>query len=212
MPWRLINQERHNFLQNIHARLFPTPKGCPKLMSDPDPKDPDVEIFYFHETEKDRKLTDDELKTSPFVQFGLKDISFAIEDVNFRDPEMKKAISAPETARLNAKSIKLMAEAEGYKKRVEGAGAADARKAMIDVIKDHPDLEFLYDLREMAQGSSNTILYQIPGAFENRINSILGDNTKIGDLLKMLSAEDRKTIEVLILESIEGLKKKGGDK
>jgi len=74
-------------------------------------------------------------------------------------------------------------EAEIIQKK--GAAQADARERMVKVIKDNPDLEFLRSLEEMAKGTSNTILYQIPGAFEDKISKILGGN-KPADFLGLL--------------------------
>lgn len=58
----------------------------------------------------------------------------------------------------------------------KGIAEADARGRMVDVIKNNPDLEFLRSLEEMAKGTSNTILYQIPVAFEDKVSKILGGN------------------------------------
>lgn len=78
--------------------------------------------------------------------------------------------------------------------KVKGLASANARKAMIAEIKNNPDLEYLRTLEEMAKGTSNTILYQIPGAFESKISNILGGN-KLATLLPLL--KDPEVMEAL---------------
>jgi regulator of protease activity HflC (stomatin/prohibitin superfamily) len=91
-------------------------------------------------------------------------------------------------------------EAAGIKEK--GLASAEARKAMIAEIKGNPDLEYLRTLEEMAKGTSNTILYQIPGAFESKISNILGSN-KMADLLPLL--KDTEVMKAL-KEALEKVK------
>jgi regulator of protease activity HflC (stomatin/prohibitin superfamily) len=203
IPWRLLNQERHEFSRWILARLV---GGIyPKIYNDSDG-------YYSFDSESIKGLNPNfngdrdraarmgcyidpkELeKSSPFLQFGLNDVSFLVEDVNFSDSEMKNKIGEPEKARLGAEAIIRTAQAEKQKKILEGEGDASARRSMVEVIKDHPDLEVMYMLKEMAQGTSNTILYQMPQAFENRVRDILGGNTP-AEFLKFLSDDEKKTL------------------
>lgn len=212
LPWRIINQERYYFIQNVQARIVPLPNGCPHILEEDEDEDGVFKYSFDSETRECIFTSEDLKNDSPFVQFGLKDVSFAIEDINFVDDGMKTAISGPEKARVEGKATEISALAEKRKRTLEGQGDAAARREMIEVIKDHKDLEFLYALREMAQGTSNTILYQIPGAFENRFKDILGDNTKVAELLRMLSPEDQKAVEKTIMDTINNLRKKSGGK
>ena len=94
------------------------------------------------------------------------------------------------------------AEAEVIKS--VGIANAEARALMISKIKDNPDLEYLRVLEEMTKGTSNTIIYQMPKAFENRVSNILGGNNP-DDLFSFLKdPEIVKTVK----EAIEKLTKK----
>ena len=59
-----------------------------------------------------------------------------------------------------------------------------------------------------SQGTSNTILYQIPAAFENRIRDMLGGNS-LGEAFRLLSPEDKAVVRDAIQQAIERLGKGG---
>lgn len=105
-----------------------------------------------------------QIATKPleFINAGLENFSLEIEDVNFTNEELGKAISAPEKTRLEAEAKSLAAEGEKTKKIKEGEGDAAAREAMLNVIAKHPEFEALKTLADMAKGESNTIFYQQP--------------------------------------------------
>jgi len=78
--------------------------------------------------------------------------------------------------------------------RKKGVAQAKARDEMIKVIKDNPDLEALRTLMEMAQGTSNTILYGLPSGMGDKISQILGGN-KPEEILGFL--KDPEILKVL---------------
>ncbi len=95
-------------------------------------------------------------------------------------------------AKAEAKKLDAVANADFIEK--EGKAKAEARKNMIAEIKDNPDLEYLRTLEQMAKGTSNTILYQIPKKFEEKIGQILGGG-KPEDWFALL--KDPKILEAL---------------
>jgi regulator of protease activity HflC (stomatin/prohibitin superfamily) len=210
IPWRLLNQERHESSRWVMARLV---GGIyPKIYEDSNG-------YYSFDTKTIKGLNvisavdRDEARnqgcyidpkeledSSPFLQFGLKKVTFLVENVNFSDPDMKNKIGEPEKARLSADATIKKAKATREQKILEGQGDANARKEMVGVIKDYPDLEVMYMLKEMAQGTSNTILYQMPHAFENRVRDILGGNSP-AEFLKFLSNDEKKLLEGILKKS-----------
>ena len=80
--------------------------------------------------------------------------------------------------RAEAVVIGVKGTAEADARERMGLAEADAREKMLATVKAAgADLEVLYTLREMAQGTSNTILYQIPQQLYDRIGTLLGGNT-----------------------------------
>lgn len=217
VPWRLINQERFKFLQIVRSRIIPITvrpsagdnTGEPLYKINPQDKDEKIPTFAYEEIYEGNEnvLKAKDLKGSPFVQFGLKNVDLSIIDINFTDEELKKAISAPETSRLKANAKRNEGDGERYYKEQVGIGEAEARKAMIEAIKENPDLEVLFALREMARGTSNTILYQVPAAFENRMRDLLGGNS-LGDAVRMFSPENQQYLKKIVEEIITELAKK----
>jgi regulator of protease activity HflC (stomatin/prohibitin superfamily) len=110
------------------------------------------------------------------------------------------------TAEANkTKKIGLAAnEVSVDKIKKEGIASAEARKLMISEIKDNPDLEYLRTLEQMAKGTSNTILYQIPKAFEDKVSAIMG-GSKPEDFFALLKDEKIATV---LKEALEKLTKK----
>ena len=195
VPWRVLNQDREQIAKYVSSGLIfkgNRPKICKEEVVHNRKK---ITLIGFDGSDdlsypgKKDEITEE----SPFHQFGLTRITFVIDNIDFTDEDLAKAVSAPEKARLKAIETRLNADAEQYKKEKEGKGEAVARQAMIKVIKENPDLEMLRALEEMAKGTSNTILYQIPAAFEKKISDIMGGNN-IGTMLKMMKPEDLKAL------------------
>ncbi len=208
VPWRLVNQERHVLADWVKARLVggnylaldvPKQKGTGDNIEEIFGRIDDDNVY------EEKNLSRDNLEgISPFVQFGLQNVSLAVEDVNFTLEEMKKTIFVTEQARLNAEATRLAADAESYKRSKEGKGDADAREAMLKVIKEAgTDLELLDALRDMAKGTSNTILYQIPEAFAQKMGAILGKNS-LPDILQKLSPQQQQQVVDFINKQIGG--------
>ena len=235
MPWILSYQEQTKVRSYILSRIIPSYQYYP-LLGDGSKEKP----YCFGKT---MVRSDDQTAMNsynPFVQFGLDTsrTSLSIEDINFSDKDLAKAMHEAEKARLNidAEDIRLdysirkikgegaakaeagrlagFAAAEVKKKdgeanaaniKIEGAARANviglegtakakARAEMVAAIKDNVDLEVLRALEEMAKGTSNTILYQIPNAFQDRISNILGNN-KPSELLDIL--KDKDVVEMI---------------
>lgn len=212
IPWRLVNQERRAFALNVLHRMVPITEDVPKIKPEIEQteaeKRDELPIYFFDADEFETPLREDQLKESPFVQFGLKDVAFAIEDINFTEEALQKAVSEPEKARLEGTAKVVAARAEKTKRQLEGEGSADARRKMIEAIKDTPELEYLSAFRDAAQGESNTILYQLPHAFESKFKNMLGGNHP-SELLRMMNPQDR---EKLINEIDKILKQRGKKK
>jgi len=198
LPWPLIDMERGKLIEFILAQIIPGRKYYSLEV--------DQNGFYFFSDKKKETGPDEKKmeKENPLYQMrlDLNRSSLNIEDANLSDEDLAKALDAPEKARLDAQVVKIKADAEQTKRTKEGLGAAEARQAMIKVIKENPDLELLFSLREMAQGTSNTIFYQIPKAFEDKMASLLGGNN-VQDMLGKLKQEDWRKIA----EEIAKLKK-----
>ncbi len=198
VPWRLINQERHHAAQWVIARLIGcNPKDYPKKIDVPKPQGDDKPDLYGKEDPNDYKddvhaPTREKLEnSSPFVQTGLINVVLAVEDINFTNEEqMREALTAKERARLEAGATREKADAEKYKRQEEGKGSANARKKMIEAIKENPELEALLTMSEMAKGTSNTIMYQIPPGLAETMSGLLGGND-ISRLFSQLSDEQK---------------------
>jgi regulator of protease activity HflC (stomatin/prohibitin superfamily) len=172
LPWRVLNQERHYAAQWILARLV---GGEYREIKDGDTTKPIKFVTKREELEelpydticelpeelKDRglcRLPKEKLENiSPFVIIGLKNVSFAIEDLNFTNPELAKNISAPESARLESEATVIKAEATKKEKALEGEGEAIARKAKLNAIKGLPEFEAMDTLKEIGRGPSNFV-------------------------------------------------------
>jgi hypothetical protein len=184
--------EREKLIDYILARIVPQRDPYYEI-------DVDAQGFYsFKKVAAPNNLAEMEAE-NPLVQFklDLSRTSLNIEDVNLSDKELNELLSGPEKARLRAMVKGTDAAAEKNRLKEEGEGRAYARQKMIEAIKDHPDLEFLAAMKEMAQGTSNTILYQIPAAFESRVKNMLGGNDP-KDFLKNLTEEDWNAFQAMI--------------
>ena len=192
LPWRLINQERRYFADWVLARLIggkyhgisdkDAKKSIEFITEKKDEETPELtpeEHEYgltFEEKEKGvRLLHPKKLKSlSPFVIIGLKNVSFALEDLNFTRKELADSISKPEQARLQATATITTAEAENIKRSEEGKGDATARGAMLAEINKHPELEAISAVKELGKGPSNFI-FPLPEAFVKTITKMFID-------------------------------------
>jgi hypothetical protein len=109
-------------------------------------------------------------------------------------------------------------EGEGNKSKFssEGEGLAFARKTLFEAIGDQPanlQKEILHTLREMAKGTSNTILFPIPSKLTDVLEDIFGGKKENGgymDFRKLVAglSDDKKKFLYDLLD--EWVKK--GDK
>jgi len=208
MPYRLINEEGRKITQIILSRCVPfspieknyklIEKKC-------------NEVFTFSLEENQEKLSADELSNSPFVKFGLMNITLSSSNVDFSDDDLQKIISDVEKSSIKASAKRIDAEVDAYKIEKIGDAEAKSRNAMIQIIKAEKDLEVLLTLRELAKGTSNTILYQLPRALETKVTELLGNNSP-GETIKLFSDENKKFIANTIEETIKQLKTSSGGK
>jgi len=209
IPWRLMNQERHYAADWIIARLISGDYkriDLPVQKKDGDSKNKDDVYGQVNpnDYETGTITIKDVENESPFLQFGLTNVTLAIENIDFTDKEMDEVVFAGEKARLKATATKLNADAERYRREQEGIGSANARNSMLAVVKEAgSNLEALFTLREMAQGSSNTMMYQIPEGLTKTLSTVLGGNS-LESMLGKLSATDRKSILAQIEKAIKG--------
>ena len=132
----------------------------------------------------------------------------ASADAIIKSGEAEATVSAEKIikdAEANAKRIVKEGEAKANIIKKTGEAEAEARKLMINEIKDHPDLEYLRSLVEMAKGTASTIFYQIPKAFEEKLSGLLGGSTP--ENLSLL-LKNKEVLEVIKSE-FEKLSKKG---
>lgn len=126
-------------------------------------------------------------KADPIKQACLQNVRLVI--VNLELPEgLRNAITEPEIARFKklatirtaeGEKERLRQEGEGnrHKKEQEGEGDAYARQKLFAAIGKEPaDLqkEILLTLREMAKGTSNTILFPIPSKLTDILEDVFG--------------------------------------
>ena len=121
-------------------------------------------------------------------------IGFSNIDVNIKDVELpeglKNGLINLEDSRLSNLAATHRAEAEKKVIQAKGEAQAETRKLMLEAIQEAgTEWEVLLTLREMAQGTSNTILYQIPGVFADKIATMLGGNAP-GNLLTQIGGVD----------------------
>lgn len=133
---------------------------------------------------------------------------------------LSETLTSPEIGRLEAEAVKRKADGEKYRVEKEGEAQAkainlkgkaqaEARDMMLKVIKEYgADYETLFTLREMATGTSNTIVYQLPQAVYDSMTRMLG-GTQPEQMMNLLPPDARKQVEKLITELLKA-KKKGG--
>ncbi len=141
-------------------------------------------------------------------QAGIKKFRVVIKHID--PPEgLEKAISDPEIARLEKEATIARAEGAKEKLRLEGKGSADARAMLFDAIGKDPDrvqLELLYTLREMAQGTSNTILFPIPAEITSALSKMFGSRPglDISQLINGLSDEQKQDLVKMLTQINKG--------
>jgi|GEM_PF-6449828 len=195
LPWPIIDQERQNFVDHALTKIIPGRPYREIVVADG--------FYSFGQIiQPTEQAIEETRRDNPLIQLGLdvERLSLSVEDVNLSDPELAKKLDEQERARLDSEAKRINATAERFRLEEEGTGVANARKAMIEVIKENPDLELMLSLREMAKGTSNTILYQLPHGFEERLGNILGGKSP-KDFLAKLSQDDWK----IILDKVKNL-------
>ena len=184
LPYLLINQERFYFGQWVLARLVPRiPYHEIEILE----KNGEPVIGFEEDTKKNKKdgldgLTEDQLKDSPYVKFGLTNVVFALEDVNFEDEDLNTKINAAEKERIQVVVTKLAADASHYATIKQGEANAKARELMLKTIKDHANIEYIDALREMGK-NSKSILYQMPN-----LEAFAGKKPSLSDIQAYLKA------------------------
>lgn len=163
-----------------------------------------------------RALTDE--LSDPVNQAGLpkETLRLVIRHLELTK-NLEESITKPEIARMekeaviekaNGEKAKLTLEGEGTKQKfiLEGEGKADARKKLYDAIGKEPadiQKEVLLTLREMAQGTSNTILFPIPSEITDVLSEIFGKKSVAGKInfekfLAELSDGQRQRLKKLL--------------
>jgi len=195
IPWRLINRERYKSATWVQARLI----GDSYYGIDDDNKTENIISFkpdrpeykkiknaigeqpnFIIEKQPDiivnkqpNIITEKELDgKSPFITLHLKSVQFVIENITF-PAEVMTSIIAPEKAQLDGQAKIIASEAEKTKKIKEGEGDADARKKMLEAIKQDKDLEALATLKEIGKGPSNFI-FSLPESVQKILEKIGG--------------------------------------
>lgn len=136
-------------------------------------------------------------------------------------PELLKAMDKPEVARLE--KIATITGAEGKKRELEleGEGKAHAHKKYLDSIGEKIEniqKEVLYTLREMAQGTSNTILFEIPTAVTGVMDNVFSgkssklDFREIAKTVSGLKEGAQHAFMVVLLETIKRGRLTGDEK
>lgn len=128
-------------------------------------------------------------------------------------PDLEASIIKPEVARLNKEATISTAEGEKKRLQLEGEGKAYARKKLYEAIgKETEDIqkEILLTLREMSQGTSNTILFGLPSRLTDSLEQILGKaGVNFNDIRKLFPG---LTDEEIIKAIQSGINKLGGQK
>ncbi|RLB86448.1 MAG: hypothetical protein DRH10_10375, partial [Deltaproteobacteria bacterium] len=169
----------------------------------------------WHEVNEDRAefargvlkaIKGDKENPTPFYTIGFTQIDVNITDIGLPE-ELKKAVAGLEQSRLDKHAA--FHKAMGERKVIEerGKGEAVARKEMLKVVQEAGlDYELLFSFREFAQGTSNTIIYQLPQALSDRISNILG-GTSIEDAFRKLKPEDQTKIMEALTKQLSKVKK-----
>jgi regulator of protease activity HflC (stomatin/prohibitin superfamily) len=160
----------------------------------------------------------------PIKLAKLQNVKLVIKHLNLPD-NLKNAITKPEIARIEleaaradaeAKKVHLIKEGEGNKEKIsrEGEAAAYARQKLFEAIGNEPEniqKETLLTLREMAKGTSNTILFGIPSQITDSFGNVFGKRG-VGpeELRKLFPGFTDEKISDFLKELIDRLSKTGG--
>jgi regulator of protease activity HflC (stomatin/prohibitin superfamily) len=157
--------------------------------------------------------------SDPMKQAGIPKETMRLAIKHLKLPEgFKDTISEPEIQRLkmdaakheaNAMKIKMTGEGEGLKAKtiLEGEGIAQARRDLYAAIGDDPEnmkKETLLTLREMAHGTSNTILFPIPSKLTDALENIFG-KPAAGSSFQDMFSKFSKTKQEAVIKFIENL-------
>jgi len=145
--------------------------------------------------------------SSPIKEAGIeKNKIFTAIEV-FLPKELIANLTAPEVAGLKADARKKEAVGEKEFILAQKQAEAEGRKLVFDSIGDNMAKEALFTLREMSQGTSNTILFGLPPELYETVKNATR-NTDIEKAFKLLPVKQQKQT----LEFMEKLKLKGGEK
>lgn len=144
-----------------------------------------------------KKIEDDEggitstRISNPIFQAKMQDVRVVITDVALPEA-LQAAISLPEIAEYQGTATKIKAAADKERDILDGDAKAANRKKIYEAIQgsgaESTQLEVLYTLREMAQGTSNTILYGLPPNVANLLKEKTGMEMTDEQLGKIVSA------------------------
>jgi len=125
--------------------------------------------------------------SNPLTLSTLKNTSLSIKHLDIPE-KLLGSINEPAIQRILMEASKSEAERERILRAGKGKGDAEARKAIFKIAKEHPELEQLLTLREMAQGQSTTIFVpkELLNALESYTGKPLGSNEEITSLLKQI--------------------------
>lgn len=192
----------------------------------------------YREIMKDRKAFAEEVRTAlldevadPVNQAGIpgETLRLTIKHVHL-PPGFEETLSQPEIQRVKmvaagfeaqATEITMEGAGKGLKKKhaLEGEGIASARESLYKAIgtnKENLLKEALLTMREMAQGTSNTILFPIPSGLSDMLSETLGKgglaagNIDLKKIIAGLSEDQIKLALKLLQENL--MSKTGGVK
>lgn len=160
----------------------------------------------YREINSDRKAFAQEVvatlvdeKEDPINQAQLDYIRLVIRHIEW-PKELRDAITKPEIARLEKEAY--ITKKEGEQRGIEliGEGDAYAKERLFKAIGKEPEnlqKEILLTLREMAKGTSNTILFSIPSRVTDVLEEIFGGKGKNMDIEKLSESQKTKLLSML---------------
>lgn len=191
MPWPMLDRDRDKVGDYVLSSLIPKRPFYDVI---------EIDGVWQFSNELTTLDNEEQMESeNPLVQFALdlKRTYLSLVNVDLSDRELAQALSEPEKKRL----LGIAAEIESlYQKNAKinaNKAAADARRRMVEAIKENPDLELLDALKEMAKGTSNTILFQLPNEIQSKLSEIMGGNDPLKGL-ERLSPEIKAEIVKLV--------------
>ncbi len=138
----------------------------------------------------------------PLVQANIPRASMRLAIKHMKLPEkLQEAITKPEIARMEKEATITVAEGKRDGIILEEQGIAQARRILFDAIGIKPEdmqKEILLTLRKMAEGTSNTILFPMPGEIASTLEKIFGKSgggkVDFKKFVSDLSTGERKTL------------------